>query len=154
MEIQLKISVHDNTVQPNKVALVYSLSSEMNDFFYRKDYGDDVKKIEIGFLIVLDRPGYENWYKVKKPKYTEYKKTKDKLIGEDVIIEKTFSYEIRFSEEQLYKFTGGDDQLSKEVLISEILKSLSNLDKLPKTIVSFDKEKFKEDLELFLNTKR
>jgi hypothetical protein len=148
MEVQVRISVSDNTVHPDKANLVYELSNQLNNYFANYNYDSDVKKVDIGFLLVLERPGYEVWYKPKKPKYVEYQ-NKTNLAGEEIIIEKTFSYEIRFSDEQLYKFTGGDDSLSKKVMAIEILKSLSKLDEMPKKVKNFDKAKFKSDIEQF-----
>ena len=44
-------------------------------------------------------------------------------------------------------FARETDDESEKVLASEIVKSLSNLDKLPKTIRDFNKDKFKLDIQ-------
>jgi len=154
MNVNIKISVSDVTVTTLKSNIVYELSKEVNAFFLSKSYGENVKTIEIGFLMVLERPGYEDWYKPKLLTYTDYKKTKHKLTGEVIEIEKTLKYEIKFNDEQLINFTGGNDILSREILAAEILNSLSNLDKLPKKVKDFDKEKFRADMEQFFKEQK
>jgi len=150
MNINLKISVCDNSVRQEKMNLVHELSNNLNSEFIKYNYGEDVKKIDIGFLIVLERPGYEEWYKPKKAKYIKYKE-KVNLAGEKMIIEKTFTYEIKLKSEQMYMFTGGDDELSKKVIATEILNSLENFNKISKDIRDFDVGAFKADLREYLN---
>ena len=151
MKFGIRISVSDNNVQPAKMNVVNELSNKLRFHFDNCNYGEDVERIDIGLLLVLERPEYENWYKPKKVKYIKYKKSTN-LAGEIIIIEKTLSYEIKLSDEQLYKFTGGDDELSKEVLATEIIKSLLIFDKLPKEIKQFDVERFKVDLYKYLES--
>ena len=39
-----------------------------------RDYGQDLQNITIGIICVLERKGYEDWFKVRKPKYREFEK--------------------------------------------------------------------------------
>ena len=46
----------------------------------------------IGAIIVKTKSGYEDWFKMRKPKYIDYKKTKNRLTGEEMEIIKSFSF--------------------------------------------------------------
>jgi hypothetical protein len=123
MEIQLGISVSDNSVSTEKSTIVYDLSRSLNEYFIQKDFGNDVKKISIGFLMVFARQGYESWYKEKKPKYIEYKVSKSPLTGEAIEIFKTFFCEIRFPDELILRYIESDDNESKKLLCRSILNT-------------------------------
>lgn len=99
--------------------------------------------------MVFARIGYEDWYKPRKPKYINFKTKKSNLTGEILTIEKTFFYEIKLSDKQLNSFINDNDELSRKLLSTLILDSLSNLDTLSKKISDFEIEKFKADIRLF-----
>lgn len=103
MNIRLYIAV-TGPMEQSKSNLVYELSSSLNLYFQNRDYGEDVKNIEIGLLMTFSKEGYEEWYKPKKNKYIKYKEKKN-LAGETMIIENTLICEIKLSDEQLNKFT-------------------------------------------------
>lgn len=150
MNIRLYIAV-TGPMEQSKSNLVYELSSSLNLYFQNRDCGEDVKNIEIGLLMTFSKEGYEEWYKPKKNKYIRYKEKKN-LAGETMIIENTLICEIKLSDEQLNKFTGGDDELSKKVLVTEIINFLLTFDKLPKEVKDFELEIFKHDLKSFFDT--
>lgn len=151
MNIRLYIAVTE-PMEQSKSNLVYELSSSLNSYFQNKDYGEDVKNIEIGLLMTFTREGYEDWYKPKRMAYIKYKKSKHKLTNEIIEIEKTLKYEIRFTDQQIAKYVGSENQLSKAILIDEILSSLSIFDKLPKDVKDFEIDIFKNDLNSFFKT--
>ena len=138
-------------MEQSKSNLVYELSNSLNLYFQNKDYGEDVKNIEIGLLMTFSKEGYEDWYKPKRMSYIKYKKSKHKLTGEVIEIEKTLKYEIKFTDQQLAKYVGGENQFSKDILITEIKNSVSNLNELPKDVKDFELEVFKHDLDSFFN---
>lgn len=149
MEVALGIAVTENSVI-HKCAVIHNLSNSLKDFFSNKTYGGDVEKIFIGFILVSSKPGYEDWYKEKKPRYTFYKSTTSRLTGETIEVNKLFCYEIAFSDELIVKFINGTDESSLKLVALEILKSLGKLDKLPKKIKDFDKDSFTKDFTHFL----
>lgn len=139
-------------MDPAKYNLVQELSRSLNLYFQHKDYGEDVKSIEIGLLMTFTREGYEDWYKPRRLAYIRYKKSKHKLTHEIIEIEKTLKYEIKLTDQQISNYWGSENRLSKETLIDEILRSLSVFDKLPKAVKDFDVERLKNDLNTFFNT--
>ncbi|RMZ59697.1 hypothetical protein D1632_08720 [Chryseobacterium nematophagum] len=62
---------------------------------------------------------------------------------------KQYSYDIKFDNELYDDFVSSSDEESKKLLVRKILESFEHLDKLPKKVKDFDKEKFKSDVEQF-----
>jgi len=129
-----------------KSNLITALSNLLKSFFVRKGYGIDIEHFFIGVICIKDRPGYEDWFKVRKPRYKAIQKTKQ-FDGQIKESHGVYSYDIKLDFEQ---FVTSSDAASQQLLISEILKSLTHLDNLPKKIKDFDKEQFKHDLSSFL----
>lgn len=151
MNIRLYIAVSD-PLEQSKANLVNTLSESLNSHFQNKDFGDDVRNIEIGMIMTFEREGYEEWYKPRRMAYTRAKTIKHKLTGEVLQIEKELKYEIKFNDQQLDKYVNNNDLLSKEILMEEILNSLSKFDKLPGDIKDFDEDGFRVALKRFFET--
>ena len=64
----------------------------------------------------------------------------------EIIQDRVFSYDVKLDYED---FKNQSDEQNEQTLASEIMESLSNLDKLPKKVKDFDKERFKKDMEAF-----
>lgn len=129
----------------SKSVLINSLSSLLKSYFSNKEYGKGIEHFFIGVICVKYRPGYEDWFKVRKPKYKVVDKIKmpDGRVNE---LQGVYSYDIKLDFE---RFVNSSDDESEKLLASEILNSLSHLDALPKKVKDFDKERFKADMEAF-----
>ena len=152
MEIDLGIGVAQE-IFANISPVIQDLSGEMNNYFEGQYYGPDLLSLKIKFILALPKQGYENWYKEKKPKFTESKDSVSKLKGEIYQVKKEFSYEVKISEEilrQILNITAGE---KKKLLIKELLNSLHNLKNLPKKVKNFNKNKFVNDIEIFTQLK-
>lgn len=136
-----------------KSNLVQEISNDLQLLLKNKTYGADIQTFLIGFLAVKTKPGYEDWYKAKKPKYVDYKQSKNRITGELMEIFKNYGYDIKFDNELYDEFVQSSDEESKKLLAKEILKSFAYLDKLPKKVKDFDKEKFTVDIERFFRKK-
>lgn len=66
-----------------KSKLIQSVSDSLENFLLNKNYGESVKTYYIGFVGIKTKLGYENWYKERKPKYIEYRQTKNRITGEN-----------------------------------------------------------------------
>ena len=55
--------------------------------FAGRYYGADVLNIAIVIIMIKSLPGYEKWYKARKPKYIEYSSGYSVLTGEPVFWE-------------------------------------------------------------------
>ena len=155
MKLQLTVVELESGTE-EKVNLISRFSaSYLENTFLDKDYGSDVETIMIFICVIQMRPGYENWYKVKRPKYTEYKSwyttfgIDDPDIPEFREIKKRFDIEIRFKDQLYDDFMDADEEEAKRILARETLKALELLDKLPKRLKNFDKERFKADVAAY-----
>jgi hypothetical protein len=148
--MKIEIRVNESDIEAShKLEVVESLSNQFASFFERKDYGSGVKSILIICILVKTKPGYEDWFKVRRPKFTEYKLLENKITGYKKVIEKEFAYEIRIDHNDFDEFISQYDKVSKKILALRVLDSLSNLDKLPKKVKDFDKERFNADIQDF-----
>lgn len=132
-----------------KLPIINHLSNSIKTHFLNYDYGKDVKSIVIITILVKTRKGYEEWYKIRKPKFISHKIIENPSIGLRKEINKEFVTETRYDNELYDTFLKATDKVSKEILAQELLKSLSNLDALPKKVKDFDKERFRADMEAF-----
>lgn len=136
----------------DKSYLVQKISDNLENFLKNRSYGEDVETFLIGFVAIKTKPGYEEWYKERKPKYIDYRLTKSRLTGLPLETIKQYSYDIKFDYELYDEFVNGTEEESSKLLARKILDSFSHLDKLPKKIKDFDKEKFKSDVEEFFKS--
>lgn len=136
----------------DKSYLVQKVSDNLETFLKNRSYGEDVETFLIGFVGIKTKPGYEEWYKERKPKYIDYRLTKSRLTGLPLETIKQYSYDIKFDYELYDEFVNGTEEESSKLLARKILESFSHLDKLPKKIKDFDKDKFKSDLEEFFKS--
>jgi len=132
-----------------KSTLIQEVSDDLGSYLKNRNYGDDIGVFLIGFVGVKTKPGYEDWYKERKPRYVDYKQIKNRLTGLVMETIKEYSYDIKFDNELYDKFVNSSDEDSKKLLVEKILESFLHLDKLPKKVKDFDKEKFKTDVEKF-----
>ncbi len=143
-------AVHlDKITCNNKSKVVYDLAKSINNFISKNDYGTGINEYSI-ILYIVDPPiGYEHLHRDFKPKFIEEKILTNRHTGEKIELSKYFSYSIKITGGAYSEFVGETDNQSKKNLAKEILNSLVHLNKLPKKVKDFDKEKFKMDLEEF-----
>ena len=128
-----------------KFEILRELYINMPDYFKDKDYGPGIQHFYIGCIFVKAHPGFEHFFKVRKPRYEQLSKVK---LGDNNILELhcTYTYDIKPDYDL---FVNATEEDSKKILFDEILASLSHLDKLPKRVKDFDKEQFKKDVTAF-----
>lgn len=148
MNFELRVNELDEKMS-NKLFLVKDLSETIRYFFTDKFYGKDLKSIIIIIILIKTQKGYEEWYKVRKPKFIEHKIIKNIPTGNILEIEKEFTIETRIDFDDYDNLLIASDKEGKHIIAQEILKSLSNLDALPKKVKDFDKKRFKADMEIF-----
>ena len=73
MNIRLYIAV-TGPMEQSKSNLVYELSSSLNLYFQNRDYGEDVKNIEIGLLMTFSKRGMKNGINLRKTNILSIKK--------------------------------------------------------------------------------
>ena len=133
------------TASKNKAFFVDDFSDRyLKEQFLSINYGQDVEEITIAIALI----GHEDLYKPRRPKYTEYGGWITFGPGgpKDREIKKQFFIDVRFDGDLYDAFIEADEKQAKGILAREILHSLELLDKLPKRLKQFDKERFKSDV--------
>ncbi len=131
-----------------KVHIIEKVSNLIKSFLSNKDYGDGLQHFYIGCICIRPRPGYEDWFKIRRPRY--YKETTvESIDGSKKVLYGVYGYDIKPDYE---RFVYSSDEESERILAEEILKSLSHFDRLSKRVKNFDAKRFKRDLEHFLKT--
>jgi hypothetical protein len=131
-----------------QTSLIVNFSDQLKDYFKNKYYGDDVKAYTIGVVCVS--PQYEQFFQVKKPRYTKGKKETIQH-GIPFTLEDNFEYSIKIDFES---FKNADNERAKKILAKEILASLTILDQMKSKIKDFDSTKFKGDLMEYLKEQK
>lgn len=147
--MEFAITKELDTGTNKKTNLIQEISDNLEFFLKNKSYGEDIGTFYIGFVGVKTKIGYEHFFKERKPKYIDYRLTKNRLTGLPLETIKQYGYDIKFDHELYDEFVNGTDEESKKLLARKILESFAHFDKLPKKIKDFDKEKFKADVEEF-----
>jgi hypothetical protein len=131
-----------------KSAIVVELETEIKKFLENKDYGNTIQEYII-ILYIVNFPNGENerFFKDYKPKYIDYKVTKNAITGEPYEFVKHFRYSVKLDGDLYTRYTESSDEESKKLLASELFKSFSCLDKLPRKIKDFDVARFRADME-------
>ena len=112
--------------------------------FKGKYYGQDILNIAIVIILIRHLPGYEAWDQPRRPKFIDYYKVS--LMGRQLEWNKRFVIEIRFNNDVYDEFLKAGDEQSKRIIARETLKALELLDKVPKRLKDFDKERFRTDV--------
>lgn len=131
----------------------YFSKTYLEPTFLKNNYGPDVENVAIVIIMIKNRPGYEKWYKVRRPRYIEHLASHYVATGEPWEWNKRFVIEIRFDGELFDDFVAADDEKTKCILARESLKALELLEKLPKRLNNFDKERFKKDVAAYYRQK-
>ena len=133
-----------------KARLIQELFDDLGEFVSSNDFGSGIEHYTIGVVCIFTRPGYEEWYKERKPRFRNEQKIKA-LDGESILLKKSYSYDIKFDNEQYHEFVSATDQESRKILARRIIDSFANLEKLPKHVKDFDRASFVKGVEGYLS---
>ncbi|RKR09273.1 hypothetical protein C8C83_0893 [Flavobacterium sp. 90] len=143
--MKVRISLRTDSGAEHKINLINSLIDSLEVYFASKNYGSDIEDILIGLTCAYVSEGFEHLFKMYPTKYVDFKIIKNKYTGESIELNKHFHYSVKLDNEEYNSFINESDEESRKILAVMIIKSLSNLDGLPKKVKNFDKERFKND---------
>ncbi|MEO9872988.1 hypothetical protein [Ekhidna sp.] len=137
----MKFSItQESNLDQSKVTQIHSIGIEIDNYIKNENFGSSIEKIIIGVVCV--KPEFEQFFKVRKPKYVKEKT--ETHSGTSVSISKVFTFDVKLDYNS-YLALDGDDL--RNSLLKKIIESLSNLNNLPKQIVDFNKVDFIEKLK-------
>lgn len=116
----------------DKAPFITDISNSIEDYFKERDYGTGLMSLTIGIISV--HPKFDFFFKPRK-KYTKSKKL--------------LEYDIKLDHEKL---ATADKAAVLELICEQLLSSFNLLDEIK--IPLFDKEQFKNDLEMYFEELR
>jgi hypothetical protein len=150
--MEIGVGIEADAKSNLKVELVSDFMADLSNFLKPINYGQGILSITIGFICIELVPGYENWHKERKPRFTKNRKVK-LLSGDTITSKNNFSYDMKLSSDEYASFTQSTDNESTRVFARKLIDSLSTFDHLPKSVSDFDFGQFKADIEKFVSSK-
>jgi hypothetical protein len=111
-----------------------------------QDYGADLQNFTIGLVCMRSRPGYEGWYKARRPRFQTRERVR-LLDGASTELANVFGYDIRLTDDEYEQFVAANPRNAVELVSAKLLESLSALDELPSKVREFDRPRFQADFE-------
>jgi UDP-3-O-[3-hydroxymyristoyl] glucosamine N-acyltransferase len=132
-----------STVEVKHVSLLSELGNKLNSFFQSKNYGEDLKEVHIGVIIV--NPRLERFFKQQNRRYMFNHRnytynTLNHSIG------RTFKYNINLNFE---RFNSASEDEAREMIKKELLSSISLFDRFKRKIQDFNLTLFRQDMGRF-----
>jgi len=150
MTINFGMAIETDLEADGRSDLIHDFSNEIASFLQERSYGDEIKNYSVGIICLRPVQGFEEFSKERKPKFISSQVIR-LIDGSSKVLEKLYSYDIKFDSGSYERFVSGSEEDALRVLKELFVNSLSNLDKLPKKISSFDSRGFKSDVIDYLN---
>ena len=123
---------------------------QLSEYFNEKEYGNDVQNISLKLTIVNPPKGFEHLFKILPPKYIADKMIKNSYTNQMINFKHHFFCSITIIGDEFLALKSLSEEDFKKFLTRKIVESLMAIDKLPKKVKNFDKERFKTDMQNFL----
>lgn len=129
-----------STVEVKHVTLLSELETELKNFFQSKNYGEDLKELYIGVIVV--NPRLNKFFKRLKPKYTfDHENYVRNTISHSY--GRALQYHINLNFEQ---FNNASDCEARKMLKKELLSSINLFDRFKNKIKDFNVTLFRQDI--------
>jgi len=123
---------------------------QLSEYFNEKEYGNDVQNISLKLTIVNPPKGFEHLFKILPPKYIADKMIKNSYTNQMINFKHHFFCSLTIIGDEFLALKSLSEEDFKKFLTRKIVESLMAIDKLPKKVKNFDKERFKTDMQNFL----
>jgi len=136
-----------STFQVKHLSLLETFGQKLKNYFQSKNYGNDLKEISIGVVVV--EPRLQKFFKVKKPTYISKPTT---YIRNTIsrTMHRALYYKISLNFD---RFNNIGEKEAEEMLKKELMNSVTQINGVKNRIRDFNLERFKNDLALFLEDK-
>lgn len=149
--MKVAITIEIDTTASFEGKIIQELSEDISLYFQNKNYGDGFLNYYIRCICIKTLPGYEAWYRPRKPRYKKLTVLKDlKVDGSDITIRNFFSCDFKIDNEEYDEFVAAPDDQCRLILCKKIITSLDSLNSLSSKVVDFNKTSFTNDFIAFL----
>lgn len=123
----------------------------LSKFIRSRYYGTGVEHFTIGLIVIRSRPGYEAWFKQRKPLFRKIQKIQ--ILTDQSVMElhNCYSYDIKLSDEEIDKFVVSGESAIK-LFCQRFISSLSNFESPSMKKRDFDLPAFRDDVQSFINS--
>lgn len=140
MSIKLDFTFETDSTSEEYIYAVKEVLEELSVHVKAHSYGVGLDTISIHVRMLRVQKGFEGFFQLKKPKFV---KNKGKEVASSIDKKNRFEYEILFKNITICKLINSDKPSTKELVGKEVIDSLSNLQKLPKSLSNFNADAFK-----------
>jgi hypothetical protein len=130
---------------------VRAFVDRLSDFIRARNYGSGIEHFTVGLIAIKSRPGYEGWYKQRRPRF--HKVQKFRAPGQPTVKEfhNCYSYDVKLSDGEIDQFVVSGESAIK-IFAQRFVSSLANLESSSMKKRHFDFKAFQEDLRCFVDS--
>lgn len=144
------ISREEDSEARNSSHEVQEFVNKLSDFIESIDYGSGVEHFTVGLVVIKSRPGYEDWFKQRKPQFKKAQKVKGLDGCSTFELKNYYSYDIKLADDEIDEFVKSG-KLAIKIFCKRFIESLSNFESPSMKKRDFDLAKFRRDVIQFVD---
>jgi len=129
---------------------VHSFVDHLSEFIRARYYGSGIEHFTIGLVVIRSRPGYEDWFKQRKPRFRKIQKLK-MPNGAVTELHNCYSYDIKLSDAEIDRFIASGESALK-LFCQKFISSLITFESPSMKKRDFDLRAFREDVKGFIDS--
>jgi hypothetical protein len=145
--MEFGIAIESDSEAERNTRAVCDFSNRLKESLHQ-DYGADLQHFSVGLICMRSVPGYEEWYKTRKPRFRS-RETVKLLDGSSEELVNTFGYDIKLTDEEYEQFVSSSPREAAAQVSELLIRSLVHLDDLPSKVQDFDRTRFEADVAHF-----
>ena len=148
MEFGIGVEIEQEACE--SCSYVHAFVDRLAEFIRTRDYGSAVEHFTIGLVVIRLRPGYEDWFKQRKPRFRKVEKLQ---MSDQSVVEfhNCYSYDIKLSDDEIDQFVVSGESAIK-LFCQRFISSLANFESPSMKKRDFDLRAFREDVQGFINS--
>jgi hypothetical protein len=142
MEIDSEASTSASAVNAFVECLAESIRS--------RNYGAGVEHFTIGLVVIRAKPGYEGWFKERKPRFQKVQKLR--MLDQSVVeLHNCYSYDIKLSDDEIDEFVSSRESAIR-LFCQKLISSFVNFESPSMKKRDFGFLAFREDVQNFIKS--
>ncbi|XCN74534.1 MAG: hypothetical protein Q3M24_07255 [Candidatus Electrothrix aestuarii] len=148
MEFGIGMEIEEEAFQSG--SCIHRFVDNLSEYIRERDYGSGIEHFTIGLVVIRSKPGYEDWFKQRKPLFRKIQKIQ--IPGQDITeFYNCYSYDIKLSDAEIDRFIeSGESAIN--LFCQKFISSLINFDSPSMKKRDFDLCAFREDVLGFIDS--
>jgi len=148
--MEFGIGMEINSEASTSASAVQAFVERFAEYIRSRNYGAGVEHFSIGLVVIRSRPGYEGWFKERKPRFQKLQKLQ--MLNQSVVeLHNCYSYDIKLSDDEIEKFTASEESAVK-IFCQKFISSLNNFESPSMKKRDFNLQSFRNDLQSFIDS--